>query len=105
MTATASTIVVDIRDGHMVTLLTSLGVDHHAARQLAGNLVRDYLADTPATRDRLADLTDEQRGAAFELTLMLTRLARAAGHASCPDLGVAADHAAAALRLALAHTR
>ncbi|MCX5066703.1 hypothetical protein OOJ91_12515 [Micromonospora lupini] len=94
-------LVTDIRDGLMVNLLRDLGASHHAARQIAGNLVRDYLADQPATPDRLADLTANQRGAAFELALMLCDVARHAGHASCPDLGPAADHAAAATRHAI----
>lgn len=97
-------LVTDIRDGEMVQLFRSLDVAHHAARQIAGNLVRDYLGDQAARMDDLTDLTREHRGAAFELTLMLTRLARAAGHASCPDLGIAADHAAAAIRTALRHS-
>ncbi|WBB94139.1 hypothetical protein [Verrucosispora sp. WMMC514] len=93
-------LITDVRDGRIVDLLAGLGATRHVARQIAGNLVRDYLAEGSAQPDGLADLTDEHRATTLELAVLLTRLACAAGRASCPDLGVAADHAAAAVRVA-----
>lgn len=101
MTATTQT----SRDGRLAALLVEAGGTPGAARQIAALSVRDYLNGDTVTPDALADVTDEVRGIAVQYAMDLTKLARAAGRASCPDLGPALDHAARALRFTLNHGR
>lgn len=89
------------RDGLIADTLTALGAPDHTARLIAATGVRRYLAGDTATPDTMTDLASDARTITMELTLALTRLHRAAGGDSCPDLGAAADHAAAMVREAL----
>ncbi|MEU3452240.1 hypothetical protein ABZ671_01155 [Micromonospora sp. NPDC006766] len=108
MTVTADFTAMQTAVGYnLVALLVEAGSTTNAARQITAHAIRAYLGyapmPAPVVADDLADVTGEQRGIAVEFGMGLIAAARAAGRASCPDAGPALDHAAAALRLALAH--
>ncbi|XTZ13835.1 hypothetical protein ACQSSU_20270 [Micromonospora echinospora] len=84
--------------------LAELGCAADTAEQIAATTVRDYIAGVGRTPDPMADLTPEARGVTGQIMITFAVLSRDAGTPN-PDLGVAADHAAHAVRTALTTVR
>jgi hypothetical protein len=83
------------------TALTHLDCTPDVAERIAHQITHDYLHGlVNPNPDGLTDLPGEARNVAGEITFYLARLTHFGGRPAA-DLGVAADHAALAVRLAI----